>query len=324
MAPLVALGNMEKASSESISGSGLSPFSGLFSVFNPPTGFKLRLGAARTDLFVSGTFPVGSATIGFIRIPTFAPTSTTTAVQQFSTEIQYFQQNTDGLVIDIMANGGGSLCYGQTLATYLIPRVFQGVGEQLRATVNWQASFSSSLYSAKASGAPTWVTDLYGSYVASIKQALSENRGMTGGLPLCGVSFDVNPATASGKIIAYTKPILVLTDNFTLSTAESFTMTLQDNNRATIYGMRTDGGGGNVVGYNNVTAYSQGNSRVTQGLIQRLNPIAANGYPSMLFYDGVGIQPDIAQDYMTADNLASGGTVFVNGFTSAIKTLVGQ
>jgi hypothetical protein len=101
-------------------------------------------------------------------------------------------------------------------------------------------------------------------------------------------------------------------------------MTLQDNNRATIYGMRTDGGGGNVVGYNNVTAYSQGNSRVTQGLIQRLNPIAANGYPSMLFYDGVGIQPDIAQDYMTADNLASGGTVFVNGFTSAIKTLVGQ
>lgn len=324
MAPLAALDNMHGAYSESINGSGLSPFSSLFPVFNPPSGFKLRLGLAKTDVFLSGTFPAGSATIGFIRIPNFAPTSQATAVQQFSTEIQYFQQNTDGLVIDIMANGGGSLCYGQTLATYLIPNTFQGVSEQLRATVNWQASFSSALYSAKASGAPTWVTDLYATYLAAVKQALQENRGRTGSLPLCGVSLDVSPATASGKMIAYTKPILVLTDNFTLSTAESFTMALQDNNRATIYGMRTDGGGGNVVPYSNATAYSQGSARVTQGLILRLNPIAANGYPSMLFYDGVGIQPDIAQDYMTADNLASGGAAFVQGFTSAIKTLAGQ
>jgi len=325
MAPLVALSNMRAASPASaISGSGLEPFDNLDPVFNPPAGFKLRLGAGKNDLFVSGTFASGPTTIGFIRIPTFEPTSTTTAVQQFSTEIQYFQQNTDGLVVDVMGNGGGSLCYGQTVASYLIPFKFQGVGEQLRATLNWQASFSSALYSAKASGAPGWVSDLYTAYLAAIKQALAENRGRTGNLPLCSYTFDVNPPTSSGKVLSYTKPILLLTDNFTLSTAESFTMAMQDNARATVFGTRTDGGGGNVVGYSNVTAYSQGNSRVTEGLLLRLNPVAANGYPLLPFYDGVGIQPDIVQDYMTADNLSTGGTAFVNAFTTAIRNLIGK
>lgn len=326
MAPLETLGNMSAAAPGSaINGSGLSPFDNLYSVFNPPTGFKMRLGGANTDFFVSGTFPAGKATIGFIRIPTFAPSNTATAVKQFATEIQYFQQNTDGLVIDIMGNGGGSLCYGQTLASYLIPFTFQGVTEQLRATLNWQDNFASARVSAISSGAPSWVADLYSVYLAAVQEALTWNRGMTGPLPICGATPVTSPATsASGVVLSYTKPILVVTDNFTLSTAESFTMQLQDNKAATIFGMRTDGGGGNVVGYSEVTAYSQGNSRVTEGLIQRLNPVASNGFPVLPFYDSVGIQPDIMQDYMTADDLSTGGKAFVAAFTTAIQTLVGK
>jgi len=117
MAPLLQLDNMRATSADEIRGSGLGPFDGQFPVFNPPAGFKLRLGAASADFFVSGTFSSGPTTIGFIRIPTFAPSSQANAVKQFSTEIQFFQQNTDGLVVDIMANGGGSLCYGNTLAS---------------------------------------------------------------------------------------------------------------------------------------------------------------------------------------------------------------
>jgi hypothetical protein len=324
MAPLLQLDNMRATSADAIKGSGLGPFDGLFPVFNPPAGFKLRLGAASADMFVSGTFTSGPTTIGFIRIPTFAPSNQTTAIRQFSTEIQFFQQNTDGLVVDIMANGGGSLCYGNTLASYLIPFVWQGVTEQLRATLTWQRSFSSSLASAKANGAPAWVVATFTAYLDQIKKSLAQNRGDTGPLPLCGTVFETFPPTLAGSSIAYTKPVLVLTDNFTLSTAESFTMALQDNKRATVFGMRTDGGGGNVVGYSEITAYSQGNTRVTEGLIQRLNPVAANGYKALPFYDGVGIQPDIVQDYMTVDNLNTGGTTFVNAAIAAIRNLIGK
>jgi hypothetical protein len=326
MAPLTALGNMKAASAEfAISGSGLSPFDGPFPVFNPPAGFKLRLGAGSADQFLSGTFPVGKANIGFIRIPSFAPSSTTAAVNQFSTEIQYFQANTDAIVIDLMANGGGSLCYGQTLASYLIPFSFQAVSEQLRATLTWQVSFSSARFSAIRGNAPSWIPTLYSVYLTAIEEALTWNRGMTGPLPLCSSTLTASPATSTaGKVLAYTKPILVLTDNFTLSTAESFTMQLQDNKRATIFGMRTDGGGGNVVGYSQVTDYSQGNTRVTEGLLQRLTPVAANGFPALPFYDSVGIQPDIPQDYMTAKNLSSGGADFVAAAIAAVKMLTGQ
>jgi hypothetical protein len=326
MAPLTALSNMKAASAEfAISGSGLSPFGSTFPVFNPPAGFKLRLGALSTDNFLSGTFPVGKSTVGFIRIPTFAPTNTTAAVNQFSAEMQYFQANTDAIVIDIMANGGGSLCYGQTLASYLIPFSFQAVQEQLRATLQWQANFSSAKYSAIRGGAPSWIPTLYDVYLTAIEQALTWNRGMTGPLPLCSSTLSMAPATSSaGKILAYTKPILLLTDNFTLSTAESFTMQLQDNKRATIFGMRTDGGGGNVVSFPQATAYSQGSTRMTEGLLQRLAPVAANGFPALSYYDSVGIQPDITQDYMTAKNLASGGADFVAAAVAAVKTLTGQ
>jgi len=44
----------------------------------------------------------------------------------------------------------------------------------------------------------------------------------------------------------------------------------------------------------------------------------------MPFYDGVGIQPDIVQDYMTVDNLNTGGSAFVNAFVAAIRTLIGK
>jgi hypothetical protein len=326
MAPLVKIGNMRAASPESaINGTGLEPFDSLYPVFNPPAGFKLRLGSKSTDEFLSGTFPAGKGTIGFIRIPSFDPTSTTAAVTQFATEIQYFQANTDGLVVDVMGNGGGSLCYGQTLTSYLIPFTYQSVSEQLRATLNWQVSFSESWQSAISGGAPAWTVQLYELYLTVIEQALAANRAMTGALPICTASTLAFPATStSGAVLAYQKPILVLTDNFTLSTAESFTMQLQDNKVATIFGTRTDGGGGNVVGYDEITAYSQGSTRVTEGLIQRMTPVAANGFPVLAYYDTVGIQPDIVQDYMTPNNLLTGGNDFVTAAVAAIRQLTGK
>src|SRR5450432_88618 len=68
-------------------------------VFNPPPSFKLRLGSRNTDLFLSGTFTSGTHTFGMIRINTMAPSSTSVALTQFQTEIAYFQQNTEGLVV---------------------------------------------------------------------------------------------------------------------------------------------------------------------------------------------------------------------------------
>jgi len=304
----------------------IEPFGSLIPIFNPPPGFQLRLGASQTDEFLSGTFPVGSLNIGYIRIPSFEPNSETNALQQFQTETTFFQGNTDGLVIDVMSNGGGDLCYTNTLLQFLIPVPFRSLGLSLRATEFWLENFTGAIIDAEFSGAPQWVIDLYTAYAAEVQQALTENRGMTGSLPVCTQSFTYPPMTdQSGNNIAFTKPIVVLTDNFTGSAAESFGATLQDAQRVTVYGVRTSGGGGNVVEYDfNATPFSEGTARVTLSLETRATAIATPGFPTAPYIENIGVYPDIPADYQTLDNLLNGGTTFVNGFSTAIANLVSQ
>ena len=286
-------------------------------VFAVPTGFVQRLGRSSADQFVSGTFPSGDYKVGFIRIWTMSPSNQTLALQQFQSEIQYFNQNTDGLVIDVMHNGGGSLCYIETLMRSLIPQPFRGVAYEIRATELWTQVFSSSLYSAKLSGAEKWVVDLYTVYLEQVQQARKEMRGSTGNLPICGPTFeDIAPFPT-----AYTKPILVLTNELSLSAAEAFTGLLQDAGRIVVFGTRTDGGGGNPGSYA-VGAYSMGTTRATRTLVTRKAPVSTPGYPAANHMENVGVYPDIWQDFMTKDNLMQGGRPFSNAFVAAVADLI--
>jgi len=308
---------------------GLSPFDSFFPLFNPPPGFQLRLGAGPADEFLSGTFPVGNQTIGFIRIPSFSPGSEANAVQQFQNEITFFQQNTGGLVVDIMGNGGGDGCYVNLLAQYLIPTTFQPLRLQLRATENWVEDFEISLFDAEIIGASQDTINTLANALSETLQALAQNRGNT--VPTDALSPAAcfltggalyPPATdASGNNLAYTKPIVVLTNNFTLSAAEFFGATLQDAQRVTVYGTRSDGGGGNVVEYN-ATPYSEGHSRVTLSLGIRNHNVSSPGFPSAPFIENIGVVPDVQADFQTRANLFTGGQPFIAGFSTLINKLI--
>jgi Peptidase family S41/PDZ domain len=300
-------------------------FGGRSPVFIPPAGFQLRLGSKSTDQFLSATFPSGKKTFGFIRIYTMSPTNTALALSQFQAEMSYFQQNTDGLMIDLMRNGGGSLCYTERLAQLLMPQSFRSIPEIIRATDFWVTSFSNQYYNAPFSGAAAWQIQSYELFLQQVRQANSENRGDTGNIPLCFADFENTPPTtdSSRSVIAYSKPILVLTDDFTLSAAETLGAILQDNQRATFFGTRTDGGGGNVVSYN-VGVYGEGQARVTLGLETRKAPVSTPGFPPTNFIENVGIYPDIFQDFMTKENLLNSGGTFVVNAVAALNQLVAQ
>jgi hypothetical protein len=301
---------------------GLEPFDSMFPLFNPPPGFTLRLGNGPTDEFVSGTFPVGHATVGFIRIPSFEPLDETTAINQFAGEIAFFQQNTAGLVIDVMSNGGGDICYAQNILQLVIPVPFRSLGFSLRATENWLEDFEESLLFAEETGAPQIVIDEYAQDVQEVQQALAKERGMTPPLPLCSASLTTPPASdQNGNSVAYTLPILVLTDNFTASAAEMFGATLQDAKRAKTYGIRTSGGGGNVVSFTSAP-YAEGANRVTESLAVRNHNVSTPGYPSAPYIENIGVYPDLPADYQTTANLLSGGAPFVAGFSRAIGNLI--
>ena len=283
-----------------------------------PSSFVLRQGRSFLDPFYSGVFSAGGHTIGFIRIPSYAPASTAAALAAFQTEIAFFQANTEALVVDEMRNPGGSVSYLNAIVSYLMPSKWRSIPFELRATSEWVQAISSSLVSATAQGAPQNILDLLQMIKDEIVAANSAMRGRTKPIPLDTGTIDRDPATdAKGNMIAYTKPLIVLVDEMSASGGDAFAATIQDNVRGPLLGWRTMGAGGNVE-YWEAGTYSLGVTSVTESLMIRKNTIVTAEYPPAPYVENIGVRPDIVVDYMTADNLSQKGKPFVDAFVAAI------
>jgi hypothetical protein len=295
-----------------------TPFPGLFPIFNPPNTAKIRLGLAQGDAIVTATYQAGDVNLGFMRIPSMALSAA--GQRQFQNEIAFFQQNTDGLVIDIMGVSSANFCTEQSLLTYLIPHSFGAIGYQVRATESWVARYASLLQSAIDTRAPQWMIDLYSTYLSYVQQAYSGKGGKTGTLPFCTASLSWDPAAdSSGKILAYTKPITVLIDEMSLG--DVFAAILQDEQRAQLVGNRTSGLGGGASQYF-AGNFSEGIVLINVDTLTRNRLIATDDFPVTNFIENVGVRPDITLSYQTKDNLLNHGKPFVDAFTAAAVTWV--
>jgi hypothetical protein len=290
----------------------------LFPIFEVPANFTPRLPRSLNDYFTSGVIRAQGYRIGFIRIPDFEPANPTAALAQFRSEIAFFQQNTDGLIIDQMRNPGGFVDYANALLDLVMPDRFRTIGFEVRATSEFVMLASEELETARAQNAPPHIVALLQAVLDQVVTANSENRGRTGPLPVDGLSLERSPATdQTGRVIAYTRPLMVLVDEITASGAEMFAATVQDNRRGVLYGMRTMGAGGtsDLVTVGN---YSEGFASITQTLMVRKDNITVDGYPSTAYIENIGVHPDIVQDYMTRDNLMRDGRAFVDAFVATM------
>jgi hypothetical protein len=285
---------------------------GLRPVFALPRGFETRLaGNASTDSFMTGSYTADGLRLGFIRIPNMSPSlGTSAALQQFDREIAWMEDNTDGLIIDVMRNPGGSVLYVENLCQRLIPYAFRSIGFELRATASDVASFGATLDSARRANLPDYIVAGYEARYNDVLSAYRENRGRTGPISLTQHSLWLEPART-----VYTKPVVVLIDEFSASGGDAFPATLQDNQRALLVGMRTMGAGGNVVDRSGAW-YAEANTRVTRSLMHRRFDVATPEFPPVPYIENVGVRPDVELDYMTRDNLLQSGRPFVEAFTA--------
>jgi C-terminal processing protease CtpA/Prc len=151
-----------------------------------------------------------------------------------------------------------------------------------------------------------------------METANAENRGMTGPLPLCTFRFEQNPAIdTDGTSIAYTKPAILLTDEFTTSAGDIFAALFQDAKRGPVVGWRTAGAGGSINVFS-AGVYSEASASVTTSMLMRRVPVVTSDFPATELIENVGVRPDIDVDYMTKDNLLKAGRPFVDSFTQAI------
>jgi hypothetical protein len=288
-------------------------------VFAMPSGFTQRLGLGRFDTLFTGTYSAGGKTIGFMRVPDFESVYAT----DVSNEVKYFQANTDGLVIDIMRNPGGSGCTVERVMSYLNPGGYNSVGNKVRATWDLIMNLQYDLYDADYYGATDEDIAALEEFLSQAKRAFAENRGFTTPQPLCGNSLAISSAhDKAGNEIAYSKPILVLADELSASAAEIFAAVMQDERRATIYGMRTDGAGGSVTSAP-VGVYMEAYLSYAQSILTRKHDVDTGGeFPKVPYIENIGVRPDIVDDYMTADNLVNQGRPFVDRFTRAVLGLI--
>jgi C-terminal processing protease CtpA/Prc len=295
----------------------ISNIGALSPLFALPKEFVQRLGRGLSDEYFTGTLPISGKTIGFIRLPSFSPrTSTAAALQQLSGEMLYFQAHTDGLIVDEMRNPGGIVSWQNTVCQYFIPYPFRVTGWSMRATASRVQSFYNNLNFAKLTGAPAATIALYQTLLDEMQAAYAQNRGMTDPVPLDGPSLDRQPATdASGAILAYTKPLIVLVDEFSISGGDQFAAVMQDAGRGPIVGIRTMGAGG-TNGSFPATDYSEGTTGITFGIAVRAKSIATPDFGVTNYTENVGVRPDIEIDYMTKDNLLNRGAPFFTSVTS--------
>ena len=221
------------------------------------------------------------------------------------------QANTDGLIVDEMRNTGGNLCLGQELVRMLVPYPFQATGFALRPYWTRVLGFYNSLISAIASNAPPDVIDQYEQAFNEMFAANREGRLVTRPLPLCSPTLTRTPATdVSGKVTAYSKPLVMLIDEFSTSTADSVPSMIQDARRGLLYGKRTNGAGGNNTSFDG-GPYSEAVTGMTLAMQVRSKPIATPDYPFSNVIENVGVRPDLEADYMTRDNLLQNGLPFL-------------
>ncbi len=280
-------------------------------VWTLPAGFVTRLGRGANDIFYSGTFMSEGQRIGYLRIRDFG-FSTNAQLNQLAGEIVYFNNNTDGLVIDVMRNPGGFVCSAVNTVSMLVPREFTQIGFSIRPTLSWIVDYDAALVESEFFEDPQYIIDTLKFQRDLLLGAFNNGRGMTGSIPLCGLDL---PLRSQG--FAYQKPIITLVDDYSTSGADLFPAMLQDNKRGKLVGMRSNGAGGSVIS-TVAGPWAELETGLTESLMIRLEERSYPGFPKSPFIENVGVRPDIELDYMTVENLRNGGRPFVEAFTKII------
>jgi hypothetical protein len=288
-------------------------------LWTPPQGFAVRYGNSQSDPIYTGTYIAEGYRIGYLRIPSFPSGSSASAMlRAVESELLFFRNNVDGLVVDVTRNPGGDVCLTNELLRRLIYYPFRTIGDEYRPTLDVVLAFRAEYEDYREYGTDPVILAYLKAFYDDIDTAYKEYRGRTGPLPACGYSLDLEPArAASGSVIAFDKPMIVLIDEFSTSSADAFPAVLQDAGRALMVGRQTAGGGGLV---NQFSTGTFGETRVTLSMTLgvRAKSYQVPGLPAAPYLENIGALPDIDLDYQTRDNLMNGGKAYVDGFTAAI------
>ena len=277
-------------------------------------GFETR----KTNPYLTGTFAIGDHNIGFIRINTWSGSVFGPGIKALEEEIEFLNNNTDAIIIDQTNNGGGNICYTEQIASFFIFSPQDELRFQPRANRTWLSNLEYEYEYGKEEFKPhakVWLDGL--------RKAVTSGEYLSKPLPICNLTGKLFPHKNKNQIpVLYTKPVLILVNELDFSAADMFPAMMQDFGAATLFGVRTAGAGGNVVGTRFI-----GNSelaiRITQSLAYRINEVPLENGETTHYVENVGATPDIEYE-VTLKDYKDGYKNYREAINSAVMSLIGK
>jgi hypothetical protein len=256
--------------------------------------------------FYGYIFDQDGRNIGYIRIPTYSAGEEEAEI--FGELINFFEQNTDALVIDQLNNPGGVVYYAYALLSMLADRPLELPLHQFALTqedvlhsyklINLLESLEALLERSPEEFADETLAGypFDASLLRSMKShhqfVLSQwqaKQRLTAHTHMDGIE-QIMPSSKG----SYSKPILFLINNLDFSCGDLVPAILQDNQRATIFGTRTAGAGGIVhkFAYPNLSGIEKISMTTSILLRTNNNPI-----------ENLGVQPDLPYEVTENDIL---------------------
>ncbi|HAR41057.1 MAG TPA: hypothetical protein DCS07_00220 [Bdellovibrionales bacterium] len=261
----------------------------------------------RKEPFVAYYYPSAKGNVGYLRIGDYFPKNSEGGSEyeerfrQYEQVVSVFQKETVGLIIDQDHNCGGSVDFMHKFMSLFMGSSFKPLQFSLLASKEQYVLYRNWMYTvpegtAKRRNLET-VFDL-------IKESWETGAPMTQLTAIDGM-----PEIASNPV-HYTKPIIILIDEFAGSGGDAFPALMKGYGRAKLLGSRTMGAGGHVREFPPLY-YSQIGLRLTKSLFYR---------PDGIPVENNGAIPDFNYA-ITLDDFVSGYRAYRNFYTDRLNEL---
>lgn len=256
--------------------------------------------------YPTGIMDIGGQKIGFIRIHTFSTKSKTVnrddAIRELEEEVAFFEGNTEALIIDQTNNGGGNWCFTLDVASFFFDTPQKETHDQWRVNRDNVVRIEEIALDPEASEADRAIA---ARIAREIREALKRGDALTRPIPECNLDGFFDPhTTREGVRVVYTKPILMLVNELSVSCGDYFPAFFQDRGRAVLFGAQTSGGGGSVTGIDQRIGYSEFTMRYTISMGVR-EPTDPDGGGLIRYIENAGVNPDVPYE-ITAEDIVSG------------------
>ncbi len=277
--------------------------------------FELPEGAVQNPLspITAATYERAGKKIGILRVPHYQDDN---LMKMIVTDLRRMENEVDVLVLDQTNNPGGAVSQVSLLSSIFVEESVPDVLFAVRPSRKWLDSFSGinqQIVAALERDPDDKVANALKprfAYLESLIWDSLKNRTFLTtpfSLDLMGSMGMIQP----NKNVKFTKPVLMLINEFDFSGGDVFPAILKDAGRVKLFGKQTSGAGGNVAQYGPLTN-SYFRFSLTESLIIR---------PNGEFLENNGVKPDIAYQ-VTEEDFNNGYKDYVKAFTCEALKMV--